>query len=122
MSYHSDTSLTPMIVAKLIKQLPKLLSIEGYQRTGEAIALLHSIMKQETPTKLQYVHDRKTKFQSLCAIQVILTCHNPFITYTLHIIIFIFYKYVTKYKLSIAQQKVLVADFFCQAVSFKSSS
>ena len=71
MSYHSDTSLTPMIVAKLIKQLPKLLSIEGYQRTGEAIALLHSIMKQETPTKLQYVHDRKTKFQSLCAIQAL---------------------------------------------------
>ena len=60
-----------MIVAKLIKQLPKLLSIEGYQRTGEAIALLHSIMKQETPTKLQYVHDRKTKFQSLCAIQAL---------------------------------------------------
>ena len=71
LSYHSDTSLTPMIVAKLIKQLPKLLSIEGYQRTGEAIALLHSIMKQETPTKLQYVHDRKTKFQSLCAIQAL---------------------------------------------------
>ena len=58
-----------MIVAKLISLLPKLLSIEGYQRTGEAVALMHSIMKKENPTKLQYVHDRKTKFQSLCAIQ-----------------------------------------------------
>ena len=88
LSYHSDTSLTPMIVAKLIKQLPKLLSIEGYQRTGEAIALLHSIMKQETPTKLQYVHDRKTKFQSLCAIQALCPgkkIYFPSISYYFHI-------------------------------------
>ena len=71
MSYHSDTSLTPMIVAKLISHLPKLLTIEGYQRTGEAIALMHSILKIENPIKLQYVHDRKTKFQSLCAMHLL---------------------------------------------------
>ena len=60
-----------MIVAKLISQLPKLLTIEGYQRTGEAIALMHSILKIENPIKLQYVHDRKTKFQSLCAMHLL---------------------------------------------------
>ena len=96
LSYHSDTSLTPMIVAKLIKQLPKLLSIEGYQRTGEAIALLHSIMKQETPTKLQYVHDRKTKFQSLCAIQALCPGKIIIYHYCLDHFIFRFWVKVTK--------------------------
>ena len=95
LSYHSDTSLTPMIVAKLIKQLPKLLSIEGYQRTGEAIALLHSIMKQETPTKLQYVHDRKTKFQSLCAIQALCPGKKLYYYCLVHFI-FRFFVKVTK--------------------------
>ena len=67
LAVHND--LSPSSVAKLINYLPKLISIGGYTRTGEAIHTLKMDLKRTHPTLLRYLHDRKTSCETLSSIQ-----------------------------------------------------
>ena len=65
-------------IAKLIHNLPKLVSLGGYQNTGEAIHILNLEMNRTHPTKLKYLHDTGTQFQCLNSIQVL--CPGEFLS------------------------------------------
>ena len=68
LAIRSDDILSPSTVAELINRLPKLVSIGGYQKTGHAIEILFNEMQRSHPTKLRYLHDKQTKFESISAI------------------------------------------------------
>ena len=65
-------------IAKLIHNLPKLVSLGGYQNTGEAIHILNLEMNRTDPTKLKYLYDTGTQFQCLNSIQVL--CPGEFLS------------------------------------------
>ena len=65
-------------IAKLIHNLPKLVSLGGYQNTGEAIHILNLEMNRTHPTKLKYLYDTGTQFQCLNSIQVL--CPGEFLS------------------------------------------
>ena len=65
-------------IAKLIHNLPKLVSLGGYQNTGEAIHILNLEMNRTDPTKLKYLYDTGTQFQCLNSIQLL--CPGEFLS------------------------------------------
>ena len=52
-------------------KLPKLVSLGGYQKSGEAIHILNMEMGRTKPTKMKYIHDVSTEFQILNSIRVL---------------------------------------------------
>ena len=64
-----EKNISSMGVAKLINALPNLVSLGSYLKTGEAINHLCKEMKRSHPTKLKYLHDQNTDFESLGSIQ-----------------------------------------------------
>ena len=52
-------------------KLPKLVSLGGYQKTGEANHILNMEMGRTKPTKMKYIHDVSTEFQTLNSIRVL---------------------------------------------------
>ena len=65
-------------IAKLIHNLPKLVSLGGYQNTGEAIRTLNLEMNRTHPTKLKYLYDTGTDFQCLNSIKML--CPGEFLS------------------------------------------
>ena len=65
-------------IAKLIHNLPKLVSLGGYQNTGEAIHMLNLEMNRTHPTKLKYLYDTGTQLQCLNSLQVL--CPGEFLS------------------------------------------
>ena len=64
-----EKNISPQGVAKLINALPNLVSLGSYLKTGEAIHHLCKEMKRSHPTKLKYLHDKDTDFETLASIQ-----------------------------------------------------
>lgn len=68
---YSEQSYDSVTVAKLILALPNLESLGGYQHTGQAIHILKSDLKVSIPTKLKYLHDKSTNFETMASIQAL---------------------------------------------------
>ena len=58
-------------VATLINNLPNLISLGGYQKTGEAIRILNMDLGRTHITKLKFIHDSFTEFQSINSIRIL---------------------------------------------------
>lgn len=63
-----DLNLNPETISNLIHSLPKLVTLGGYQKTGEAIRLLHKNYPTQNATKLKHLSDKNTSFETLQSV------------------------------------------------------
>lgn len=68
---YSEETFDSLTVAKLMLSLPKLESLGGYQKTGEAVHILKNDLRKGQPTKLKYLHDQGTSFEIMASIQAL---------------------------------------------------